>query len=79
MCMSKGGSAASSAASTPKITQSAPGSTAVATIDTATEEQRTALKDRLAQAKGRSYTNVTGGTGVTTGVDSLGKKTLIGQ
>ena len=66
-------------ASTPEITASAPGSTAVATIDTATAEQREALKNRLAQAKGRNYTNVTGGTGVTTGLDSLGKKTLIGQ
>lgn len=66
-------------ASTPEITTSAPGSTAVATIDTATAEQREALKNRLAQAKGRNYTNVTGGTGVTTGLDSLGKKTLIGQ
>ena len=66
-------------ASTPEITSSAPGSTAVATIDTATAEQREALKTRLAQAKGRNYTNVTGGTGVTTGLDSLGKKTLIGQ
>lgn len=66
-------------ASTPQITQSAPGSTAVATIDTATEAQREALKSRLAQAKGRSYTNVTGGTGVTANMDSVGKKTLIGQ
>ena len=66
-----GGSKSSSTTRTPK--QSAPGSTAAATIDTATDDVRQRLREQLSQAKGRRFTNKTG-----TLVDSV-KKQLLGE
>ena len=56
---------------TPK--QSAPGSTAAATIATATDDVRQRMRERLAQARGRRFTDKTG-----TMVDSI-KKQLVGE
>lgn len=57
------------------IKQSAPGSTAVATIDSATEGERQSLFEKLSKARGRSYTNKTGGQLTS---DSV-KKMLLGE
>ncbi|MBR4908813.1 MAG: hypothetical protein IKZ43_07370 [Acidaminococcaceae bacterium] len=58
------------------VKQSAPGSSAVATVDNATESERANLRDRLAKAKGRRYTNQTGGV---VGVADQIKKALLGE
>lgn len=58
-----------------QVKQSAPGSQSAATIDSATEGQRESLREKLSKAKGRNYTNKTGGM-------SLGdtiKKALLGE
>ncbi len=55
------------------IKQSAPGSTAAATIDSASEGERESLREKLSKAKGRQYTNKTGGI-----VDTV-KKALLGE
>lgn len=57
------------------IKQSAPGSTAAATIDNATEGERQSLFEKLSKARGRSYTNKTGGQLTS---DSV-KKMLLGE
>lgn len=57
------------------VKQSAPGSTAVATIDNATEGERQSLFEKLSKARGRKYTNKTGGQ-ITS--DSV-KKMLLGE
>ena len=57
------------------IKQSAPGSTAAATIDSATEGERQSLFQKLSKARGRSYTNKTGGQLTS---DSV-KKMLLGE
>lgn len=57
------------------IKQSAPGSTAAATIDSATEGERQSLLQKLSKARGRSYTNKTGGQLTS---DSV-KKMLLGE
>lgn len=54
--------------------QSAPGSTAAATIDSASEGERESLREKLSKAKGRQYTNKTGGSLV----DTV-KKALLGE
>ncbi len=56
------------------IKQSAPGSTAVATIDSASEGERESLREKLSKAKGRQYTDKTGGSLV----DTV-KKALLGE
>ena len=56
------------------IKQSAPGSTAAATIDSASEGERESLREKLSKAKGRQYTNKTGGSLV----DTV-KKALLGE
>lgn len=58
-----------------QIKQSAPGSTAAATIDSATEGERQSLLQKLSKARGRSYTNKTGGQLTS---DSV-KKMLLGE
>ncbi len=57
------------------IKQSAPGSTAAATIDNATEGERQSLFEKLSKARGRNYTNKTGGQIIS---DSV-KKMLLGE
>lgn len=57
------------------IKQSAPGSTAAATIDSATEGERQSLLQKLSKARGRSYNNKTGGQLTS---DSV-KKMLLGE
>lgn len=57
------------------IKQSAPGSIAAATIDSATEGERQSLLQKLSKARGRSYTNKTGGQLTS---DSV-KKMLLGE
>ena len=66
-----GGGGGGSSARTPK--QSAPGSTAAATIATATDDVRQQMRERLAQARGRRFTDKTGSM-----VDSI-KKQLLGE
>lgn len=66
-----GGGGGGGSARTPK--QSAPGSSAAPTIDTATDEARQQMRERLAQARGRRFTDKTG-----TMVDSI-KKQLLGE
>lgn len=56
------------------IKQSAPGSTAAATIDTATEGEREALREKMGKARGRNFTNKTGGSLL----DTM-KKALLGE
>lgn len=56
------------------IKQSAPGSTAAATIDTATEDEREALREKMGKARGRNFTNKTGGSLL----DTM-KKALLGE
>ncbi len=56
------------------IKQSAPGSTQAATIDNATEGEREALREKLNKAKGRNFTNKTGGLAAETM-----KKALLGE
>lgn len=56
------------------IKQSAPGSTAAATIDSASEGERESLREKLSKAKGRQYTNKTGGSLI----DTV-KKALLGE
>lgn len=63
--------------STPEVKQSAPGSVAAASIDNATQEERQELKNRLAGAKGRRYTDKTN-NGAGWFIDSL-KKALLGE
>ena len=58
------------------VKQSAPGSSAVATVDNATENERANLRDRLSKARGRKYTNKTSGELST--VDQI-KKALLGE
>lgn len=61
--------------STQVIKQSAPGSTQAATIDNATEGEREALREKLSKAKGRNFTNKTGGV---LAAESM-KKALLGE
>lgn len=63
--------------SAPEVKQSAPGSQSVATIDSATEDERLKLKEKFANARGKKYTDKTGGSGVLT-VDTV-KKMLLGE
>ena len=58
------------------VKQSAPGSQAVATVDNATENERANLRDRLSRARGRQYTDRTGGG--LSAVDQI-KKALLGE
>lgn len=58
------------------VKQSAPGSNAVPMVDNATESQRANLRDRLSKARGRRYTNQTGGA---MGVADQIKKALLGE
>lgn len=60
-----------------QIKQSAPGSTAAATIDSATEGDRQKVREKLAKARGRDYTN----TGAAQTTDFFGsiKKALLGE
>lgn len=61
-----------------QIKQSAPGSTQAATIDTATEGEREALREKMKKAKGRDFTNKTGGSMATAVQDTM-KKMLLGE
>lgn len=66
-----------SGGSAQEVKQSAPGSVAAASIDNATQEERQELKNRLAGAKGRRYTDKTN-SGAGWFIDSL-KKALLGE
>ena len=57
-----------------QIKQNAPGSQSAATIDSATDGQRESLREKLSKAKGRNFTNKTGGSMV----DTI-KKALLGE
>ena len=59
---------------------SAPGSTAAATIHSATAGERQSIHDKLAKAKGRASTDKTGGTlgGMSDMMGSI-KKALLGE
>lgn len=70
-----GGGGGGSVDSVDPVKQSAPGSTAAATIDNATEGERQSLFEKLSKARGRNYTNKTGGQ-ITS--DSV-KKMLLGE
>lgn len=61
--------------SAPPVKTSAPGSTAAATIDGATEGERQSLREKLSRAKGKRYTDKTSGNSM---VDSI-KKALLGE
>lgn len=58
------------------VKQSAPGSSAVATIDSATEGERQRLREQLSSARGRRYTNKTGNT---TAIAESFKKVFLGE
>lgn len=57
------------------VKQSAPGSQSVATIDNATEGERQRLREQLNSARGRRFTNKTGGADWTTSL----KKAFLGE
>ncbi len=59
------------------IKNSAPGSTAAATIDSATSGQREKVREKMASARGRKYTDKTNGQ-ITDAVQSV-KKMLLGE
>lgn len=59
-----------------KIKASAPGSNQVAGIDTATEDERQSMRDKLSKAKGRRFTDKTGGQESL--IDTV-KKALLGE
>ena len=58
------------------VKSSAPGSSAVATIDNATEGERQRLRKQLSSARGRRYTNKTGNT---TAIAERFKKVFLGE
>lgn len=58
------------------VKQSAPGSTAVAAVDNATDSERARLRERMSTARGRRYTDRTGGD---LGVADQIKKALLGE
>jgi hypothetical protein len=58
------------------VKSSAPGSSAVATIDNATEGERQRLREQLSSARGRRYTNKTGNT---TAIAESFKKVFLGE
>ena len=62
--------------SAPAVKTSAPGSSQVAGIDTATEDKRQSMRDKLSKAKGRRYTDKTGGQQNL--IDTV-KKALLGE
>ena len=66
-----------SSGSTAEIKSSAPGSTAAATIDAATEGDREKIREKLAKARGRNYTDKTSGT-INEAVQNA-KKLLLGE
>lgn len=82
------GGGSSSSSSEPVVKQSAPAATNVTTqktgasgsvsadIDTASESERKAVADKLTKAKGRRYTDKTGGTSSL--IESV-KKALLGE
>lgn len=57
------------------VKQSAPGSSSVATIDSATEGERQRMREQLNSARGRRFTNKTGGTDWAASI----KKALLGE
>lgn len=61
--------------STQTVKSSAPGSSAVATIDNATAGERANLRQRLSTARGRRFTDQTGGLSA---ADQI-KKALLGE
>lgn len=58
------------------VKASAPGSNQVAGIDTATEDERQSMRDKLSKAKGRRFTDKTGGQQSL--IDTV-KKALLGE
>lgn len=58
------------------VKQSAPGSSAVATIDNATEGERQRLREQLSSARGRRYTDKTSNT---TAIAESFKKVFLGE
>lgn len=58
------------------VKQSAPGSSAVATIDNATEGERQRMREQLSSARGRRYTDKTSGS---TDWAASFKKALLGE
>ena len=75
-----GGGGGGGGGSAPPQKISAPGSTAAATIDSATAGERQSIHDKLAKAKGRASTDKTGGTlgGMSDMMGSI-KKALLGE
>lgn len=63
--------------STPDVKTSAPGSTAAATLDSATTGERENMRKKLSSAKGRQYTDKTNG-GVSDVAQAV-KKMLLGE
>ncbi len=62
--------------SQPSVKQSAPGSSQAPSIDSATEGERKRISERLANAKGRRYTNKTDGQ--SSMIETV-KKALLGE
>ena len=58
------------------VKASAPGSNQVAGIDNATEDERQSMRDKLSKAKGRRFTDKTGGQQSL--IDTV-KKALLGE
>ena len=58
------------------VKASAPGSNQIAGIDTATEDERQSMRDKLSKAKGRRFTDKTGGQQSL--IDTV-KKALLGE
>lgn len=59
-----------------QIKQSAPGSSQAPSIDSATDGERQSLREKLSKAKGRRYTNKTGGD--SSMIETV-KKALLGE
>ena len=71
-----GGGSGGGGSSEPTVKTSAPGSNQVAGIDTATEDERQSMRDKLSKAKGRRFTDKTGGQESL--IDTV-KKALLGE
>ena len=72
-----GGGGGSSIKTEDAVKNSAPGSTAAATIDNATEGDRQKIREKMATAKGREYTDKTNGA-ISEVVQTI-KKQLLGE
>lgn len=71
-----GGGGGGGGGSSEPVKQSAPGSSAVATIDNATEGERQRMREQLSSARGRKYTDKTSSS---TDWATSFKKMLLGE